>query len=741
MGRKEQTMKQIPRILSLSFLMFVVLTPVAFFFFRASAQTAPSFQSAIFYGGAGDQRAVSIGISGANIFVAGTDQSNGLLLKYGTPPGAPLSNHSLANTHFNALALSSTDVYPVGGASPPVCGASDGVGDTERKSLLARYSSAVSFNGCGSTNFFPYRGHEGYNAAVAVTESGSPFIYAGGWAEQTGFSFSFPMVLTKHNSSGVIVNQVTEPGITLGTSGCCPGDSSVWGLTELNGNIFVAGHSRLPGFGEDNVRRPLLMRYDTGLNRIWKVRPSDNPGGMFRGVTGFNGAIYAVGNTGADSSANYLIEKYDTSGNRIWTATSGGGAEDVLTGLVGLGSRLFAVGYTRSSGSGGADVVLLEIDPDTGATLSTTLYGGAQDDQANGIATDGTNLYVVGESRSFASAEGNAVGQNDVLLLCYTLNQAPLAVCQNVTVTADASCTADASINNSSFDPDGDAITFTQSPAGPYSLGTTNVTLTVTDSKGASSQCSATVTVNNPAPTVTINSPASGAVFAVGTPVNFTGSFTDNPGMHTATWMFDALPQAGTVNEMTGAVSASYSFPTAGVYKVKLTVDDGCGETGMATTVGGFDAMVVIYDPNGGFVTGGGWITSPLGAYTPNPALTGKANFGFVSKYQKGASVPTGQTEFQFKVANFNFQSTSYDWLVVAGARAQYKGTGTINGAGSYSFLLTAIDGQINGGGGTDKFRIKIWDAGGVIYDNQSGAGDNDNPTTVLGGGSIVIHK
>ncbi len=335
---------------------------------------------------------------------------------------------------------------------------------------------------------------------------------------------------------------------------------------------------------------------------------------------------------------------------------------------------------------------------------------------------------------------GNVTSLSPFAILQRT-NQSPVVSCQNATVTAGANCTADASINNGSFDPDGDAITITQSPAGPYPLGTTPVTLTVTDSKGASSQCSSTVTVNNPAPTVTINSPASGAVFAVGTPVNFAGSFTDNPGMHTATWMFDALSQAGTVNEMTGAVSATYAFTTAGVYKVKLTVDDGCGGTGMATTVGGFDAMVVIYDPNGGFVTGGGWITSPPGAYTPNPALTGKANFGFVSKYKTGASTPTGQTEFQFKAGNFNFQSTSYDWLVVAGARAQYKGTGTINDAGSYSFLLTAIDGQINGGGGTDKFRIKIWNAGGVIYDNQSGAGDNDNPTTALGGGSIVIHK
>jgi hypothetical protein len=68
-------------------------------------------------------------------------------------------------------------------------------------------------------------------------------------------------------------------------------------------------------------------------------------------------------------------------------------------------------------------------------------------------------------------------------------------MCQNVTVSAGATCTANASINNGSFDPDGDSITLSQSPSGPYPLGTTTVTLTVTDSKGASSQCTGTVTV------------------------------------------------------------------------------------------------------------------------------------------------------------------------------------------------------------------------------------------------------
>jgi hypothetical protein len=144
---------------------------------------------------------------------------------------------------------------------------------------------------------------------------------------------------------------------------------------------------------------------------------------------------------------------------------------------------------------------------------------------------------------------------------------------------------------------------------------------------------------------------------------------------------------------------------------------------------------VVAYDPNGGFVTGGGWINSPAGAYVSNPALAGKANFGFVSKYQKGSNVPTGETEFQFKVASLNFQSTSYDWLVVNGKKAQYKGTGTINGVGSYRFMLTAIDDT------QDKFRMRIWDDSGLVYDNQMNAPDTADPTTVLGGGSIQIHK
>ena len=187
-------------------------------------------------------------------------------------------------------------------------------------------------------------------------------------------------------------------------------------------------------------------------------------------------------------------------------------------------------------------------------------------------------------------------------------------------------------------------------------------------------------------------------------------------------------------------MTGSHTFTSPGTYTVSIVVDDGDGGSAnlVATT------YIVVYDPNAGFVTGGGFINSPAGALVGS-AVSGRANFGFVSKYQKGATTPTGQTEFNFQVANFNFHSSTYDWLVVSGARAQYKGKGTVNGQPGYSFLLTATDGQVSGGGGIDRFRIKIWTvtANGIetiVYDNAPGSDDLDTSNTqTIGGGSIMI--
>ena len=267
------------------------------------------------------------------------------------------------------------------------------------------------------------------------------------------------------------------------------------------------------------------------------------------------------------------------------------------------------------------------------------------------------------------------------------------------------------------------------------------ITVTASDAAGATATDTTSVTVNNVAPTITsVTGPTAPL------PVNSTATVTVNLSdvgtldTHAVRIAWDD-GTADTVLVSGGfSRSASHVFTAAGVYTIAITVTD--DDTGEARTTYEY---IVIYDPNGSFVTGGGWIQSPAGAYVADLALSGKANFGFVSKYRKGTTIPTGETEFQLHFATFKFQSTSYQWLVVSGAKAQYKGSGTINGLGDYGFLLTATDGQVTGGGGVDKFRIKIWNKanGAVVYDNVAGASediDAANPQG-LGGGSIVVHK
>src|SRR4029078_671659 len=99
-----------------------------------------------------------------------------------------------------------------------------------------------------------------------------------------------------------------------------------------------------------------------------------------------------------------------------------------------------------------------------------------------------------------------------------------------------------------------------------------------------------------------------------------------------------------------------------------------------------------------------------------------------------GKCVPDGDTEFQFHAAGMNFKSTSYEWLAIAGANAQYKGSGTINGSGDYFFMLTATDGDLKAKGTPDTFRMKIWNKTtlAVVYDNLMSAPDTADPINIL---------
>lgn len=256
--------------------------------------------------------------------------------------------------------------------------------------------------------------------------------------------------------------------------------------------------------------------------------------------------------------------------------------------------------------------------------------------------------------------------------------------------------------------------------------GSYTATLSVDDGVNPAVTSDAAVTVDNVAPTLGAIS-VDVALVPVNTAINATADFTD-PGTldtHTAAWDWGNGTSAGTVTQGagSGSVNDSHSYSEPGVYTIKLTVTDNDG----AGSIEAIFQFIVVYDPNGGFVTGGGWIDSPENASYQYMQTGGKATFGFVAKYKKGANVPDGNTVFQFKAGDLNFKSSSYEWLVVAGNKAQFKGEGTINGHGNHKFMISADDDS------PDTFRIQIWGDSGIVYDNGS--------QQSLGGGSIVIHK
>jgi hypothetical protein len=440
-------------------------------------------------------------------------------------------------------------------------------------------------------------------------------------------------------------------------------------------------------------------------------------------VTGAGTTSVATSSTGGTPPAGFQLGNPPTY-YELTTTTSLAGSIEVCINYVGTSfddeSQLKLYHYEDTDGDGNPDAWV-----DRTVSLDTTA-------KIICARVNSFSPFVIFEPVGNLPPSVNAGGP-------YTVDEGG-----SVVVTASGS-DPDGDTLNYAWNLDGDDTFETSGPSVPFSAagldGPSSHTITAkaTDSRGLSASGQATANVQNVKPTVgPISTPIDPV--SVKTTISTSADFSD-PGVldtHTALWDWgDGSTSPGVVSETSGSgsVSASHIYAAAGLYTLTLTVTDKDGGSGQSIL------HYVVYDPNGGFVTGGGWISSPAGAYVANPSLTGKPNFGFVTRYQKGATVPTGQTEFQFKIANLNFRGTSYQWLVVSGPKAQIKGSGTINGAGDYGFMLIASDGQINGS--ADKFRIRVVDraTGNIVYDNQMGADDTADPTTIIGGGNLVIHK
>jgi len=181
-----------------------------------------------------------------------------------------------------------------------------------------------------------------------------------------------------------------------------------------------------------------------------------------------------------------------------------------------------------------------------------------------------TGTGGVGQDRiqgSFVKTTGQTA-VSDAVTMDWTITaRPPVAVCRDITLVANNTCGASGSINNGSFDPDGDLVSCTQSPGPVYLLGSTLVTLTCIDQRGLTGSCTGVVTVQDTtAPAISCPFTQTAECVAGAATVNVPNATgTDNCGSPTITG------PAGSASYPLGSTSLTFSAADGSGNRVSCT--------------------------------------------------------------------------------------------------------------------------------------------------------------------------
>jgi hypothetical protein len=124
-----------------------------------------------------------------------------------------------------------------------------------------------------------------------------------------------------------------------------------------------------------------------------------------------DGSYFVLGSSFVTSPAfdnNVLAIKINSVGDTIWQKVVGGSLYEQAGGMVQTSdTKIIIAGYTQSIGAGMKDFYAVKMDT-SGAVLLEKSYGGANDDQANGIIqTNDGGFALVGTTSSFGAGLGD----------------------------------------------------------------------------------------------------------------------------------------------------------------------------------------------------------------------------------------------------------------------------------------------------------------------------------------------
>lgn len=195
------------------------------------------------------------------------------------------------------------------------------------------------------------------------------------------------------------IRQYTEDGglgWTVSLNGSAASNDSGRGITRVGGSVYVAGFLNNALASNDwRVGEYTLAGaagWTSGFNGA--LAGSDVAESIAADVAG---NVYVAGRQAVDlAGQNILIRQYTPGGAAGWTAGAGGASDDRALGVATDGEgNVVAVGFETITAQG-RNVWVRKYDP-TGEVVFTQTYAGvdALDDQANAVATDGAGNIVV----------------------------------------------------------------------------------------------------------------------------------------------------------------------------------------------------------------------------------------------------------------------------------------------------------------------------------------------------------
>ncbi len=517
---------------------------------------------------------------------------------------------------------------------------------------------------------------------------------------------------------------------------------------DKNGSIYVAGTGD-NGDPEEFINDFdfILIKYTAGGTREWIAREENYrtiSNRLIAMALGVDGHIYLTGLTSKIteivtdvdynilySDADYLTMKYDPEGKLVWEQRyNGTGHSTDIANSVAVDDA----GNVYVAGRSDGDTLKNEV-----TIIKYNAEGEQLWVQRSGVAVDSYPLYYMGyssENEGFLRLDTSSniyittSSNHKILTMKYDTSGNKIWQTQSEILSAPTAIALDE--DNNLFVAGASLRELTSNEETYYQP---EDYLTIKYNQGAVA-CNIPVQVKLYLPPYAVR---------VGEPVKTTAAFTNQvvTPADSVRWNWGDNSTSEAFARDTTRVTGKHAYQQAGIYKIGLDLSKSC----LKATNEDYQQWMVIYDPAAGFVTGAGQINSPQGPY-PLMSEATNAQFAFFVSYQsQNSTVPQGQTYYNISNQG-NFRSRALTWLVIQDNLAIWKGEGSINGKGNYTFIASVTDaGGRNTNDIGDRFRIRIWnkdDGNAIVYDNFGEAGDIYNLTAAkpaIDRGQIIINR